>query len=527
MAVGDTITLTAKIEPAGVATKLTWTSTPDAVVEVVPAADGLTAKITAKAPSSATTTITVKTENGKEAKFVVSKVDEVTDPDPDPDQLTGIEITPRDTTITVGQTVEYTATPIPANATDYVPVWSSGNTAVATVSQAGLVTAVSVGTAYIKVASGNIADSVLVTVAPLAPGKLEKIEAKLSRELPYHEVSTDRQVLFLGDTITLFATPYPANAIDYELRWESHHPEQVSVDDNGVVTAVGVGGGNIVAVSGSGDDIIISDPIQLIVVAPLTDITLSPADESHTLSVGNGKKITASPVPAEPYDGYTPKWSSDNTAVATVDNEGFIVAKSVGTAIITVTSGSVSKSVTITVEENNNNYVPETDENGKYLTTGWTAEANSYWIDQNDNNKEHIPANVFDGDINTKWHSDLSNPLPQCLIVDMQTSVEVDHIDILNNENNIANNWVYYGTINIYLVNEPVNPNITEPQASWGEPIANYNFDEIGQYEARITLNTQHSQGRYLILFFPDSRAESGQAPYLGVDELEVYKLNE
>jgi len=63
--------------------------------------------------------------------------------------VTGVTVSPASATINAGATVQLTATVAPANATNQAVSWTSSNTAVATVSASGLVTAIAAGTATI------------------------------------------------------------------------------------------------------------------------------------------------------------------------------------------------------------------------------------------------------------------------------------------------------------------------------------------------------------------------------------------
>jgi endoglucanase len=65
--------------------------------------------------------------------------------------VTGVSVSPTSTTIALNGTVQLTATILPSNATVKSVTWSSGNTDVATVSSAGLVTGVAAGSAIITV----------------------------------------------------------------------------------------------------------------------------------------------------------------------------------------------------------------------------------------------------------------------------------------------------------------------------------------------------------------------------------------
>ena len=64
-------------------------------------------------------------------------------------------------------------------------------------------------------------------------------------------------------------------------------------------------------------------------------------------TVDLGADLTIGPEDAQNKDDI--EWSSDNTAVATVDENGVVTGVAKGTANITVTVGNVSKTVPVTV----------------------------------------------------------------------------------------------------------------------------------------------------------------------------------
>jgi hypothetical protein len=153
----------------------------------------------------------------------------------------------------------------------------------------------------------------------------------------------------------------------------------------------------------------------------------------------------------------------------------------------------------------------------KYSRTGWTAESRNGNHNWGANGGQ--PQLVLDGDRNTGWHSTASppSPLPQCLVVDMKESIPVDHLVLWHLPAGLTSNWIYFRTIEVYLSDASVTPD--EYQSSWGAPVAAYEwpggFDGI-----TITLNP-NSRGRYLVLYFPNSRSNT----YISFAELEVYGL--
>jgi len=82
--------------------------------------------------------------------------------------VTGVTVSPATATVSVGLTTQLTATVAPANATNQNVSWTSSNTAIATVSAAGLVTGVAAGTATITAttADGGKTASSAITVNP-------------------------------------------------------------------------------------------------------------------------------------------------------------------------------------------------------------------------------------------------------------------------------------------------------------------------------------------------------------------------
>src|SRR5699024_2859383 len=129
-----TLQLNAKVLPEGanIGSEVTWSSSNTNIAIV--SDTGLVTGI-----SRGTATITAKTANGyTETCTVLSNT-----------PITSIVITPASTTIYIGngtysKTVQLTATVNPSN-TDEKVTWTSSNTGVATVSDTGLVTAVSTG----------------------------------------------------------------------------------------------------------------------------------------------------------------------------------------------------------------------------------------------------------------------------------------------------------------------------------------------------------------------------------------------
>jgi uncharacterized protein YjdB/sucrose-6-phosphate hydrolase SacC (GH32 family) len=144
--------------------------------------------------------------------------------------VTGVSMNKSSTSLVVGNTESLIATVLPANATNQNVTWTSGNTAVATVSSTGLVTAVATGTAVItvKTVDGNFTATCTVSVSsgvPVTGVTLNKASTTLSA----------------GGSETLVATVLPSNATNKSVTWSSNNTAVATVNSSGAVTAVSQG----------------------------------------------------------------------------------------------------------------------------------------------------------------------------------------------------------------------------------------------------------------------------------------------
>ena len=146
-----------------------------------------------------------------------------------------------DTLVALGDVVRLTAEATDANGNLVVNAefsWASGDTAVATVDEDGLVTAVDNGTATITATAGEVSGSAVLTVA---------------QEVTSVTVLPATDTLSVGNTLQLTAEATDANGnpvVDAEFSWESGDAAVATVDEDGLVTAVGSGTATITATAG-------------------------------------------------------------------------------------------------------------------------------------------------------------------------------------------------------------------------------------------------------------------------------------
>ncbi len=135
----------------------------------------------------------------------------------------------------------------------------------------------------------------------------------------------------IGQPYQLSATLAPANATYRDIKWTSANPNIAAVDANGKITPKAAGTVKITASAVGGK------------TATCT-VTVKPGPSSVTLNyktatIGVGEKtLNLNYTLSSGSASYKTVFSSSNTAVATVDQNGIVTGKKAGTANITVTT---------------------------------------------------------------------------------------------------------------------------------------------------------------------------------------------
>lgn len=316
---GQTETLTAQVEPDDASeTKLTWSSSDKTVATV---ANG---KVTALKAGSTQIRVT-SFEGGFQAVCNLTVKQ----------HATGLDLSHSTRTIYLGQTVTMTATVLPSDASDKSVTWTSSNSDIVSVTQNGNVTANAMGEAEITATSndGGFSKSCKVTVIePLVPATSLTLTPKTMSLNIGESGSLELQIL-----------PNDCNEI---LEWESSDPSVATVNA-GDIKALAAGTTTITV---RGSNTSASATVTVIDPYAVTGVTLDRTTLS--LEMGETATLVATVLPEDARDK-TVTWSSGNTAVATVDQQGKITTVSPGTAQITVTTkdGSFSASCALTVVE--------------------------------------------------------------------------------------------------------------------------------------------------------------------------------
>ena len=313
--VGQTVTLTATVQPEDATDKtVTWSSSNEAVATVD--AEG---KVTAMALGEAVITATCGDVSATCAVTVV------------PTPAESVTLNQITASLRVGQTVTLTATVMPEDATDKTVTWTSSNESVATVDAEGKVTAIALGEAAITATCGDVSATCAVTVVAT----------------PVESVALDYESieLRLGETFVLTATVMPDDATDKTVTWTSSNEAIATVDAEGKVTAMALGEAAITATCGD-----VSATCAVTVVAtPVESVALD--YESIELRLGETFVLTATVMPDDATDK-TVTWTSSDTEVITIDENGQITAvgmKDSGATVTATAANGASASCHVTV----------------------------------------------------------------------------------------------------------------------------------------------------------------------------------
>ena len=157
-----------------------------------------------------------------------------------------------------------------------------------------------------------------------------------------------------GASFQLTAEVLPNDATNKIVTWSSSHPDYISVDNQGNVTIKGYTEEKVTITATSTADKTKTASWEFnIEKATVTAISVNP--NPLVLALRNdGSTITGTlttsitPFIAAEYN--TVSYTSNDTDIATVDNKGVVTAVTAGTTTITVTVGSITETVDVTVE---------------------------------------------------------------------------------------------------------------------------------------------------------------------------------
>ncbi|MCZ6819968.1 MAG: Ig-like domain-containing protein [Calditrichaeota bacterium] len=311
-----------------VTTQANWTSS-DSQVATIGATTGLAV---ANAPGNTTVTAAIGEVQGQVSLTVAAAT------------LVSVTVTPENPTIVAGTEQEFNAVgafsdETQRDVTDQV-TWSSGNTTVAGITSGGVATGLQPGVTTIAAELNGISGQTLLTVT--------------AAEIVSIEVMPQDASVPAGLTVQYSATATLSDGspqdITTDADWTSDNTQVADVSNAGLATGLSPGTAKITAEKDG-----ISAGTTLTVGQPeLVSITVTPANP--TILVDQTMQFTATGTFTDDSEDDLTKdaaWTSSDSKVALIDQNGLATGNSAGTTVIAATFGGVSGSTTLTVNNSN------------------------------------------------------------------------------------------------------------------------------------------------------------------------------
>ena len=304
----ESVTLIANITPESTTNKeLSWISSDESVATVK---DGVVT-----AHKVGTANIIVTTTDGSNLTAICKVNVERTSAET-------LTLDKTNVTLKATETVTIIANITPANTTNKELSWISSDESVATVKD-GVVTAHKIGTANIIVTTTDGSNLTAICKVTVEATPAERVEIK----------TPETTTLVVGETLQLEAIVYPETATDKTVTWVSTNENIAKIDDNGVVTAVGIGKVKIMVIDSFGHSAFID-----LEVIPLLVETLELDSTNISANVDDVVTLVANVYPINATNKEL-KWSVDDSNILSIEsngNEATITILQEGTATITV-----------------------------------------------------------------------------------------------------------------------------------------------------------------------------------------------
>ena len=262
-------------------------------------------------------TITATSVNGKKAECKISVVKPV-----EQNPIISVSLNKNKLDLEVSENETLVATINPENTSeDKTLTWSSSNPSVASVDQNGKVNGLTSGKTTITVTTSN--------------GKQASCEVNVRVSISSVTLSESKVELEVNADTTLVATINPENTSeDKTLTWSSSDPSVASVDQNGKVSGLTSGKTTITVTTSNGKKAV----CEVNVIVSISNVTLN--KEIMSLRLATSETLVATINPENTSGDKTLTWTSSNPNVASVDQNGKVIALSLGESTIHVTTSN-------------------------------------------------------------------------------------------------------------------------------------------------------------------------------------------
>jgi uncharacterized protein YjdB len=251
--------------------------------------------------------------------------------------VASVSITPPSTTVSIGAQVPLearTQDPTGRTITGTSVFWSVQNPSIATISSAGVVTGMALGSTQVAASVNGKSAIAAITVQRVPVSSVV--------------VTPPRVDAAPGVQTQLAATAYDAaqNPLSGRaITWSTSSAAVAAVDTSGMMTTVSTGSATITATAEG------KSGTATITVTQAAVATVSIAPSPLSMSVGQQTQLAATLKDASGnvLNGRTVTWSSSNTGVATVSADGVLSAVAAGTTTITATCEGKSGTAAVTI----------------------------------------------------------------------------------------------------------------------------------------------------------------------------------
>ncbi len=233
-------------------------------------------------------------------------------------------------TIPLYSTLQLNATVTPPDGYEPTVEWSSSRPGIATVTQDGLVKGYMTGTVTITARAGQSSATCVVTVIPIYATGIA--------------LNTYQEDMEVGEVTRIIAYVAPNDVTNSEVSWSVTGNDVISASWNGsgnecIVIAEKAGTATVTATTTDGTNLSATCIIRVSgnepVYIPVESISLNKS--SLTMNVSSTRHLVATVLPANATNR-TVTWSSSNSNVVSVDEDGVVTANKTGTATITATT---------------------------------------------------------------------------------------------------------------------------------------------------------------------------------------------
>lgn len=232
---------------------------------------------------------------------------------------------------------------LPLDFPDREVAFLTSNPDIATVSPDGTIHGVSVG------------EATITCTLPIGFGPNSKVVVNVIPEVVRAtglsiENTTDlgeEGKIYVTDELQLKGNIEPVNHTYDRLVWMSSDENVATVDQNGLVTCVGLGDAVISAVTTDRSAIVASYPLHVEEYIAVQSIAIAPVSEPISL-LGGDYALDVTYTPAQATKGSV-EWTSSNDAVATV-HKGIVTPTGFGSATITGTCVATGEKVSVNIE---------------------------------------------------------------------------------------------------------------------------------------------------------------------------------